>query len=210
MIGKRILIVKGSPRERGNSAILADKVAEGAKAAGAYVESYYLHGLDISPCDACDACRTEPYGGCVVSDDMQLLYPRILDADAIARLAGRSGWRIDDRPFRPEHSLEAEIPFLQRVLEPGDVILGVDGGSFAHDPRTGSPQPREHLLDVGVLFDGLLQTRRDQSIDSIGPVVGADDELVALGLELVLPEHQITVAEADDPNGVGATLLEGA
>ena len=83
MTGKKILIVKGSPREQGNSAILADKVAEGAKEAGAYVESYYLHGLDIGPCDACDACHTEPYGGCVVSDDMQLLYPRILDADAI-------------------------------------------------------------------------------------------------------------------------------
>ncbi len=83
MASKRIVIVKGSPREKGNSAILADKVAEGAKAAGAYVESFYLHGMDISPCDACDACHTEPFGGCVVSDDMQLLYPRILDADAI-------------------------------------------------------------------------------------------------------------------------------
>lgn len=83
MASKKIVIVKGSPRENGNSAILADKVAEGAKAAGGYVESFYLHGMDISPCDACDACHTEPFGGCVVSDDMQLLYPRILDADAI-------------------------------------------------------------------------------------------------------------------------------
>lgn len=83
MASKRIIIVKGSPREKGNSAILADKVAEGAKAAGAYVESFYLHGMDINPCDACDSCQTEPYGGCVVSDDMQLLYPRILDADAL-------------------------------------------------------------------------------------------------------------------------------
>lgn len=83
MGSKRIVIVKGSPREKGNTAILADRVAEGAKAAGAYVESFYLHGMDISPCDGCDACQGEPYGGCVVSDDMQLLYPRILDADAI-------------------------------------------------------------------------------------------------------------------------------
>jgi multimeric flavodoxin WrbA len=80
---KRIVIVKGSPREKGNSAILADQVAEGAKAAGAYVESFYLHGMDIGPCDACDSCHSEPYDGCVVSDDMQLLYPRILDADGI-------------------------------------------------------------------------------------------------------------------------------
>ncbi len=54
-----------------------------------------------------------------------------IDAEAIASLAGRAGWRIDDGPFRPEHSLEMEIPFLQRVLEPGwrllPVLLG--GGS---------------------------------------------------------------------------------
>lgn len=83
MESKKILIVKGSPRELGNSAFLADEVAEGAKAAGARVESYWLHNMDISPCDACDACHAEPYDGCVVSDDMQLIYPRLLDADAI-------------------------------------------------------------------------------------------------------------------------------
>ena len=83
MTGKRVVIVKGSPRENGNSAVLAEKVAEGAKSAGAYVESFYLHSMDIGPCDACDVCHTDPYGGCVVSDDMQLLYPKLLDADAI-------------------------------------------------------------------------------------------------------------------------------
>jgi multimeric flavodoxin WrbA len=83
MASKRVVIVKGSPREKGNTAFLADRVAEGAKAAGAFVESFTLHNMDISPCDACDACHVEPYGGCVVGDDMQLLYPRLLDADAI-------------------------------------------------------------------------------------------------------------------------------
>jgi multimeric flavodoxin WrbA len=80
---KRIIVIKGSPRENGNSAFLADQVAAGARAGGAYVESFYLHDMDINPCDACDACHTEPYGGCVVGDDMQLLYPRLLDAEAI-------------------------------------------------------------------------------------------------------------------------------
>ncbi len=59
---KNILILKGSPRERGNSATLAEKAAEGARAAGASVESIYLHSLDIRPCDACDLCQ-EPGSG---------------------------------------------------------------------------------------------------------------------------------------------------
>ena len=51
-MAKKVLILKGSPRERGNSATLADQTAAGARAAGAEVESVYLHGLDIRACDA--------------------------------------------------------------------------------------------------------------------------------------------------------------
>ena len=80
---KKIVIVKGSPRHEGNSAILAEQVAEGARSAGAHVESFYLHHMDIHPCDACDACQSEPYRGCIIGDDMQVLYPKLLDADAI-------------------------------------------------------------------------------------------------------------------------------
>ncbi len=79
---KRILILKGSPRERGNSAVLAEKTAEGARAKGAQVESIYLHGLDIRPCDACDLCQ-EPGSTCAIEDDMQPLYPKLAEADAI-------------------------------------------------------------------------------------------------------------------------------
>jgi multimeric flavodoxin WrbA len=77
---RNILILKGSPRERGNSATLADKAAEGAKEAGAQVESIYLHGLDIRPCDGCDLCDA---GDCIIEDDMQPLFPKLAAADAI-------------------------------------------------------------------------------------------------------------------------------
>lgn len=78
---KNILILKGSPRERGNSATLAERAAEGARAAGAQVESIYLHGLDIRACDACDECADTNI--CVIQDDMNIIYPRLTAADAI-------------------------------------------------------------------------------------------------------------------------------
>lgn len=81
-MGKKIIILKGSPRERGNSAVLADQVAEGAKTGGAQVESIYLHSMDIRPCDACDMCH-EGHEGCIIEDDMQQLYPKLVEADAI-------------------------------------------------------------------------------------------------------------------------------
>jgi multimeric flavodoxin WrbA len=80
-MGRSILILKGSPREHGNSNTLADRVAKGASAAGAEVESLMLHHMDIRPCDACDTCQET--GVCVIQDDMQKIYPLLEKADAI-------------------------------------------------------------------------------------------------------------------------------
>jgi multimeric flavodoxin WrbA len=81
MMRKQIVILKGSPRERGNSSVLANQARAGAEAAGASVETFYLHGMDIRPCDGCDFCRET--GLCAIEDDMQTLYPKLLAADAV-------------------------------------------------------------------------------------------------------------------------------
>jgi multimeric flavodoxin WrbA len=78
---KLVLVFKGSPREQGNSSILADMASEGARATGAEVESFSLHRMDIRPCDACDTCQET--GVCVLKDDMQELYPKLQQAEAI-------------------------------------------------------------------------------------------------------------------------------
>jgi multimeric flavodoxin WrbA len=83
MSPKRILILKGSPREKGNSSTLAEQVAQGAKSSGAEVDSFSLHTMNIWPCDACDICQGAGDGACIIQDDMQLLYPKLLQADAI-------------------------------------------------------------------------------------------------------------------------------
>jgi multimeric flavodoxin WrbA len=54
---KKVLVVMGSPRRKGNSATLAQNVIAGAKRAGAKVENFYLHEMDIRPCDGCCECR---------------------------------------------------------------------------------------------------------------------------------------------------------
>ena len=83
MEGKKILLMMGSPRKDGNSATLAKQVAAGAEAAGAEVESFYLHGMNIHPCTACDACREERDKDCVIDDDMETLYGKLRQADAL-------------------------------------------------------------------------------------------------------------------------------
>jgi multimeric flavodoxin WrbA len=78
-----IVVVLGSPRRKGNSATLAENVVLGAKSVGAIVETYYLHGMDIKPCDACAVCHKDTNAECVINDDMQKLYPKLRQADAI-------------------------------------------------------------------------------------------------------------------------------
>ncbi len=87
---KNVVILKSSPRSQSNSSFLADQTAKGAMKSGAQVETFNLHEMDIRPCDACDSCM-ETDGVCVVSDDMQTLYPKIRHADAVV-IAGPIYW----------------------------------------------------------------------------------------------------------------------
>ncbi len=61
----------------------------------------------------------------------------LLDVEALDPLRAQPGFATDNRPYRPEHSLEAEIPFLQLVLEAGwklvPVLIG--GGSMGPDAQ---------------------------------------------------------------------------
>jgi multimeric flavodoxin WrbA len=82
-MGTKVMIAVGSPRKRGNSSTLAAKVAAGAKAGGAHVETFYLHGMNIKPCTACGGCRKKVHVDCVIKDDMQILYPKLRSADVI-------------------------------------------------------------------------------------------------------------------------------
>jgi len=79
---KKVLVILGSPRKKGNSAILADHIARGAKSAGAQVKTLYLHDMDISPCRSCYACQKPGSKGCAIQDDMQKIYQDMLSAQA--------------------------------------------------------------------------------------------------------------------------------
>jgi multimeric flavodoxin WrbA len=79
---KKVVVLLGSPRKKGNSALLASQIAKGAKSVGVKVETIYLQGLNIAPCRSCYACQKKKSRGCAIKDDMQALYPKLLAADA--------------------------------------------------------------------------------------------------------------------------------
>jgi len=79
----KIIALLGSPRKKGNSTLLANHIILGAESQGATVESIYLNGLNIKPCQGCYVCQAKDSQGCAVKDDMQAIYPKITEADAL-------------------------------------------------------------------------------------------------------------------------------
>jgi multimeric flavodoxin WrbA len=78
----KILVILGSPRKKGNSAILAEQIAQGARSKGAEVETVFLQELQIAPCKSCYACQKPDSKGCATQDDMQSLFPKLIQAEA--------------------------------------------------------------------------------------------------------------------------------
>ncbi|HUH65059.1 MAG TPA: flavodoxin family protein [Syntrophales bacterium] len=79
---KKVLVLLGSPRKKGNSAILAERIARGARSMGAHVETIYIEGMKIAPCKSCYACQKPKSRGCAIKDDMQIVYKKLIEADA--------------------------------------------------------------------------------------------------------------------------------
>jgi multimeric flavodoxin WrbA len=69
---KKIIVIYGSPRRKGNTALLLDHAVQGAEEAGAAVEKIVLRDLKISPCLEIYGCRKT--GRCVIQDDFQKVY----------------------------------------------------------------------------------------------------------------------------------------
>ena len=81
-MGKRILVLAGSPRRHGNTDCLADEFIQGAQEAGHETEKIYLKDKKINGCLGCGACQQNG-GSCVQKDDMQEIYEKWLAADAV-------------------------------------------------------------------------------------------------------------------------------
>ncbi len=77
----RVLGLFGSPRKGGNTDLLLEEALKGAETEGAEIERLRISDFDIMPCRECLACYEQ--GECIVIDDMQKIYPKLLEADII-------------------------------------------------------------------------------------------------------------------------------
>ncbi|MEM2953888.1 MAG: flavodoxin family protein [Candidatus Bathyarchaeia archaeon] len=80
----KVVAINGSVRmEKSDTAMLMKPFLEGMKEAGASVELFYVKRLNIKPCIGDLHCWYTKPGECIISDDMQILYPKLRSADTL-------------------------------------------------------------------------------------------------------------------------------
>lgn len=77
----QVIGISCSPRKGGNTDIMVQQVLTTTEKAGAGIEFLRVAEKKIAPCDACWTCAET--GKCHIQDDMQDIYPKLLNADGV-------------------------------------------------------------------------------------------------------------------------------
>lgn len=81
-MGKKIVVITGSPRKNGNSFAMTEAFIQAAEANGHEVTRFDAAMKNVGGCHACEACfRTGK--ACSFDDDFNTIAPAILEADAV-------------------------------------------------------------------------------------------------------------------------------
>lgn len=78
----KVLAINSSPRmDKGNTAFILTAFLEGMKDGAAEVDLFHTMQLNIRPCTGEFNCHFKTPGSCYQHDDMQMLYPKLREAD---------------------------------------------------------------------------------------------------------------------------------
>lgn len=77
-----ILMINGSPHEKGTTALLKEKFKKGALENGHTINEYDAAKELVHPCIACDSCR-RGISECIFKDGMEILNPMLFQSDII-------------------------------------------------------------------------------------------------------------------------------
>jgi multimeric flavodoxin WrbA len=159
----KVLGIMGSPRLKSNTDLLLDQALTGAESQGANIEKIVIDKLNITPCKEYYGCERD--GNCVIRDDMDNIYPKLLDADAIIiaspmffyGITGQLKSFIDrcQALWVRKHVLKQDISSPQRK----GIFIGV-GATRGKQLFDGSILTMKYFFDaVGVTFADKLLIR---------------------------------------------------
>ncbi len=91
-MNKKILILNGSPRLKGNTSTLCDAFITGAESVGHTVTRIDLQKLEIHGCLGCMKGGKDPSSPCVQKDGMEKIYQPYVDADIVVLASPMYYW----------------------------------------------------------------------------------------------------------------------
>ena len=123
-MAKKIVIINGSPRPKGNTALLCQAFMEGAREAGHEARIFDLQKMKIGGCIGCMRGGKDLASPCTIKDDMDQIYPAYEEADVVALATPMYYWAFSgqlktafDRLFAvAEHNPDYANPVKECVL----------------------------------------------------------------------------------------------
>ncbi len=133
----KVLLVNGSPREKGNTATALDEIAAQLQKNGIDTETLWIGNKPVRGCIACGRCKASGAGRCVFDDDIcNRISERFADADAL----------IVGSPVYYGQPNGALLSVIQRAFfSNGDAIAGKPAAAVAVCRRGGATASFEAL-----------------------------------------------------------------
>ena len=155
-MGKKIVVLNGSPRRNGNTAGLVKEFTKGAQEAGHTVTEFFLSGMDIHGCKGCFGGRSGRECPCVQKDDMDQIYPAVRECDVIVLASPLYYWNMSgqirmavDRLFALE---EGDGNLLRGHGRASALLMAAEGNGFE---------------DVVLYYDHLMEHLRWENLGRV-------------------------------------------
>ena len=133
-MGKKIVILNGSPRKMGNTTALTAEFTKGAEEAGNTVIEFFLDSMEIHGCKGCFGGHSSKECPCVQKDDMSKIYPEVKDCDIIVLATPLYYWNMSgqirtaiDRLFALE---EGDGNLLRGHGKASILLMSAEGNGF--------------------------------------------------------------------------------
>ena len=133
-MSKKVVILNGSPRKKGNTSTLVKAFTEGAESSGNTVTEFFLDGMEIHGCKGCFGVHSSRECPCVQKDDMAKIYPAVKESDVVVLASPLYYWNMSgqlrtavDRLFALE---EGDGNLLRGNGRASALLMAAEGNGF--------------------------------------------------------------------------------
>ena len=174
-----IVCLLGSPRPKGNSAIIAKRFCDTAETKGATIQTFALNKLSYRGCQACMTCKTK-LDRCVLKDDLTQVLDAIHGADILVMATpvyyGEVSSQLKafiDRTFsylKPDYTTNPEpcrlsgarkLVFIQTQAQPGEKDFADIFPRYDYFFKWYGFRDNHLIRACGVMGPGDVQSRAD-------------------------------------------------